>query len=54
METTTIELLNKEYKKISKRYFHLEEKNDRTDEEQIEIDNIENRMAQISNLLENN
>jgi hypothetical protein len=50
---TTIEKLRKEYKKISKRYFELEEKEFRTFEEQKEIDAIEVRMAEISNLLEN-
>ena len=49
---TTQDKLNKEYKKISKRYFELEEKEFRTFEEQNEIDNIEVRMAEISNLLE--
>jgi hypothetical protein len=49
----TIENLNKEYKKISKRYFELEEKAFRTFEEQTEIDKIEVRMAEISKILEN-
>lgn len=46
------EKLNKEYKKISKRYFELEEKDFRSFEEQKEIDTIEIRMVEISNILE--
>ena len=49
---TTIQL-NKEYNKISKRYFKLEEKDFKTFEEQREIDGLEVRMSEISNLLEN-
>ena len=49
---TTIEKLNKEYKKLSKKYFELEEKEFRTFEQQTEIDSIELRMSEISNLLE--
>lgn len=45
--------LEKEYKKISKRYFELEDKEFRTFDEQREIDSIEIRMAEIANLLEN-
>jgi hypothetical protein len=45
--------LNKEYNKIAKRYFELEEKDFRTFEEDREIDSIEVRMAEIANLLEN-
>jgi hypothetical protein len=51
MKTIT-EKLNKEYKKILKRYFELEEKELRTFDEQKEIDSIELRMAEIANLLE--
>ena len=46
--------LNTEYKKISKRYFKLEEKDLRSFEESREIDTIELRMSEIANLLENN
>jgi len=52
-QMNTIEKLNKEYKKISKRYFELEEKAFRTFEEQTEIDKIEVRMSEISKILEN-
>lgn len=45
--------LNKEYKKISKRYYELEEKEYRSFDEQREIDSIEARMSEIANLLEN-
>ena len=50
----TTEQLNKEYKKISKRYFALEEQEFRTRQEQDELDSIELRMSEISNQLENN
>jgi hypothetical protein len=46
------ETLRKEYKKISKRYFELEEIHYRTIEEQIELDNIESRMSEIAYHLE--
>jgi len=45
--------LEKEYKKISKRYFELEDKEFRTFDEQREIDSIEVRMSEIANILEN-
>jgi hypothetical protein len=48
----TITQLNKEYNKITKRYFELEEK-DRSFDEQREIDAIEARMSEIAKLLEN-
>lgn len=45
--------LNKEYNKIAKRYFELEEKDFRTFDEQKELDIIEVRMSEIANILEN-
>ena len=45
--------LNKEFKKLTKRYFELENIDFRNYEEQKEIDNIEKRLSEISNLLEN-
>ena len=49
----TANKLNNEYKKIAKRYFKLEEKDFKTFDEQRELDAIEIRMSEISNLLEN-
>jgi hypothetical protein len=49
----TTEKLNKEYKKISKRYFQLEEQEFKTRIEQDELDSIELRMSEIANQLEN-
>jgi hypothetical protein len=43
----------KEYNKLSKRYFKLEEKDYKTLEEQREIDFLEVRLAEIANILEN-
>ncbi len=45
--------LNKEYKKIAKRYFKLEEKEFKNFDEQRELDIIEIRMSEIANILEN-
>ena len=45
--------LNKEYKKISKKYFALEDNDYRTFDEQRELDSIEVRMSEIAKLLEN-
>jgi hypothetical protein len=45
--------LNKEYKKISKRYYALENNDYRTFDEQRELDTIEVRMSEIGSLLEN-
>ena len=50
---TNKEQAEKEYKKISKRYFELDNKEDRTFEEQKEIDAIEARMSELSTFLEN-
>tara|TARA_B110000967_G_C18383723_1_gene316527 strand:- start:324 stop:476 length:153 start_codon:yes stop_codon:yes gene_type:complete len=49
---TTIQQ-KKEYNKLSKRYFKLEEKDFKTLEEQREIDFLEVRLAEIANILEN-
>lgn len=46
------EKLNREYNKISKRYFQLEEQQIRSFEEDRELDKLEKRMAEICNLLE--
>ena len=51
--TMTTTQLNKEYKKIAKRYYSLENNDYRTFDEQRELDTIEIRMSEISNLLEN-
>ena len=47
------EQLNKEYKKISKRYFALEEQEFRSREQQDELDSLELRMSEIAKILEN-
>lgn len=47
-----IDRLNKEYKKLSKIYFSLEEKNFKTPEEERELDRIEQRLSEIANTLE--
>jgi hypothetical protein len=44
--------LNKEYNKIAKRYFELEEKDFRTFDEQRELDAIEVRMSEINAAME--
>ncbi|MFV8361740.1 hypothetical protein [Flavobacterium sp. LS1P3] len=46
--------LNKEYKKISKRYFQLEEKDIKSFEDQRELNFLEVRMSEIAKLLETN
>jgi hypothetical protein len=49
----TLEKLNREYAKASKRYFELEDKDLRTGNEQQELDSLEIIMADIANKLEN-
>lgn len=48
-----IEKLEKEMKKLYKRYFFLEDVMQRTFDEQKELDAIEVRLSQISKILEN-
>jgi translation elongation factor EF-1alpha len=52
-ELKNIEKLEREMKKLYKRYFLLEDVMDRTFEEQKELDAIEVRLSQISKQLEN-